>query len=72
MSIPSELGDKHPMDGAYRNDCPYCHTHNAILYSPQYQKGGSRIDTHECRDCHRLFMCENGNWITIKGRPYVD
>ena len=38
---------EYPMTGAYKNDCPFCQTHNAILQSLK--------DGYFCRDCGSTF-----------------
>jgi transposase-like protein len=57
----------YPKVGDYRNDCPFCLTHNAILVE--------RIGTTEeatsyyCRDCKRPFHTVAGRWVVGKVTP---
>jgi hypothetical protein len=48
-------------EGAYGNDCPFCHTHNSILQSVQ------RMPLYYCRDCKRAFdlLEPYDHWVWI-------
>ncbi len=61
-------GKGHPKAGDYKNDCPFCRTHNALILKEFNTPLGS---TYGCRDCHREFItaqeAEGPVWVQIIG-----
>lgn len=54
-----------PITGHYKNDCPFCMTHNALLTVML------RFDLHECRDCHRIFKIVEVDVLGLKEKRWT-
>ena len=48
------------MSGEYKNDCPLCKHHNALLLKTFLEDGSE----YECRDCKKMFKwCGGDQWL---------
>jgi len=62
----SRIGKLYPVTGAYKNDCPFCHTHNALLA----ESTGEQHFKYRCRDCGRWFEAAGEDqWKLLPGAP---
>ncbi len=67
MALPTNTTQRLPVTGDYRNDCPFCRTHNAILV-----KAFGTPTVYECRDCHREYTQDKDGKEWIYTNPKLD
>lgn len=61
-----DAGKLYPRTGYYANDCPFCHTHNALLS----EHVGLQEFMWQCRDCKRWFQAVGDDqWRVLPGKP---